>query len=363
MNFFTTNLGNPVHLGEVIKSGRLSEGKHVDLFEQTLKEKFGIHHLVTVNSGTAALHLALVAAGVKPGDEVILSAQTFIASGLAILYCGAIPVFVDIDYSGNIKAGLIERFITNKTKAILVVHWGGLPADLEEINRIASEYNLKVIEDAAHAIGAHYKNIPIGNYSDFTCFSFQAIKNVTTGDGGAIAFTNPAHERTLKKLRWFGIDRENDLPGPLGEREYNLEQLGYKYHLNNVGAAIGLDSLSQWNRRDARRRDIRKFYNDELRGVPGIQFPYVEYLHGHGNWLYTMEVENRLGFIEKLKSKDIPSSIVHTGIHKNRIFAGCTRSELIRQKEWDWKQINIPFHADLLDGDVQLIVKTIKEGW
>ena len=174
-------------ISEVLSSTFISEGEIVKEFEAELCKKLLLKNIVTVNSGTSALHLSLDLSGISEGDEVICPAQTFVASALVILQQKAIPVFADIDYeTGNISVESIKKKITNKTKAIIPVHWGGYPCDMDEINLVAKQNNLIVIEDAAHALGATYKSQAIGALSDYTCFSFQAIKHLTTGDGGAI---------------------------------------------------------------------------------------------------------------------------------------------------------------------------------
>ena len=191
INFYTTTIEQESidNVIETLKSTMISAGKKSDDFEKELSN-MGLINPVALNSGTVTLHLALIASGVGPGDEVIIPAQTFISTGLSVLYVGAKPVFADINkYDGNISVDSIKEKITPKTKAIIPVHWAGYPCDLDEINLIAKKNNLSVIEDAAHAFGSQYKSKPIGSISRFTSFSFQAIKNLTTGDGGALCCT------------------------------------------------------------------------------------------------------------------------------------------------------------------------------
>jgi len=196
-----------------LRSGFLSEGKQVKKFEEELGAKLGLVGAVALNSGTTALHLALELAEVGKGDEVVIPPQTFIATGMAVLMSGATPVFADIQYeTGNMDAESLRKKITPKTKAIIPVHWAGYPCDLDEINQIAREQNLEVIEDAAHALGARYRGKPVGAISRFTCFSFQAIKHLTTGDGGSLCCLRPEDERRARVRRWFCIDRENSRP-------------------------------------------------------------------------------------------------------------------------------------------------------
>lgn len=346
-----------------LKSGFLSEGNLVREFENELSNQLGLINPVAVNSGTSALHLALIIAGIKPGDEVICPAQTFVASALAILYVGAIPKFVDIQYeTGNISPQEIEKNITKKTKAVMIVHWAGYPCDLDEIQDIARKHNISVIEDAAHALGATYKNRAIGSISEFTCFSFQAIKHLTTGDGGAICCLNSTLTQKAFSNRWFGIDRNNSQPSILGERQYDISEIGYKYHLNNYSAALGIANLNGFKERLSRRREIAETYTRSFRNTSGISLFNYRRDRQSAYWLYGLHVENREDFILALKDKGVIASVVHQRIDRNSVFGGQNRS-LHNQEKFDDTQIHIPIHDGLTDEDVNYIVDTIKRGW
>lgn len=350
------------YLKRIITSTYISEGEEVKLFEQEL-EQIVDAKIITVNSGTSALHLALIAAGIQESDEVILPAQTFIASGLAILYCKAKPIFADIDLNtGTLSIEDIKRKISPKTKAIMPVHWAGFPSNMDAIKKIAKEYHLTVIEDAAHAFGAEYNHQPIGSISDFTCFSFQAIKHLTTGDGGAISTKNSRIYQHLKKLRWFGIDKESDLPNYLGERQYNLKEIGYKYHMNNIAASIGRANLLNIFQRINKRRRIAHQYYKAFKNFSGIQL--IDYPSNSlpSYWLFPILVEKRRDFIRYMKSKNIEVSVVHQGIHKNKIFQPFAKN-LNNQYIWDKRQIHIPIHEGLRNEDVEYIIQTILQGW
>ena len=366
IDFFNTAVSRNAALKvtEVLTSGLLSEGKFVADFEAALFEKVGIVNAVGLNSGTSALHLALVVAGIGKGDEVIIPSQTFIATGLAVLMTGATPVFADIQYeTGNIDPLDIVKRITLNTKAIMPVHWGGYPCDMDEIKTITTKHNLLTIEDAAHAIGATYKEKPIGAISDMTCFSFQAIKHLTTGDGGALACMNLNHYEKAMTLRWFGIDRKNSPVGLLGEREYNLATIGYKYHLNNYAAALGLANLNDLPDNLIRRRAIAAYYDNELSKVEGIALFKYNNDRESAFWLYGFHVERHSAFIQKLQSHGIPASVVHTGIHKNNLFTHPSMHDIPVQVQFDASQIHIPVHNDLTDEQVEAIIDCIKSGW
>jgi len=348
---------------EVMKSTYVSAGKLAEEFETLLEKRLGIVAPVTVNSGTSALYLALAVAGVKPGDEVILPPQTFIATGLSIMMHHAVPVFTDIQYtSGNIDPESIKEMITDKTRAIIPVHWAGYPCDLDEIKDIAAEYDLAVIEDAAHALGAIYKGRPIGAISRFTAFSFQAIKHLTTVDGGAVCCLNEDDYSQSKRRRWFDIDRENARPSILGEREYNAVNVGYKCHMNDLSAAIGIGNLDGFPSMLKRRQKVAAVYRYNLKNVAGLELLDYKDDRVCAYWLFTMLVERREDFIRALKSRGVPASVVHLRIDNNSVFGGI-KTNLVNQEKFNEKQVSVPVHNGLTDDDVSLIVDTIKKGW
>lgn len=352
-------LGN---VESVLKSTFLSEGQIVKAFELKLEQLLGLKNCVTLNSGTSALHLALVLAGVTEGDEVIVPAQTFVATGLVVIQQKAKVVFADIDYNtGNISVDSIKQKITSKTKAIIPVHWGGYPCNMDEINALAKQYHITVIEDAAHALGATYKNKFVGEISDYTCFSFQAIKHLTTGDGGAISFANKDVCDDALKYKWFGIDRKNAELSELGERQYNIEHLGYKYHMNNYAASLGLANLNGFLERLDNRKKLAEYYTRELANVPGIRLFEYNKDRQSAYWLFGFHVEKRLDFIKALKDKDITASVVHQRIDRNKVFGGM--SDLPNQKMFDSTQIHIPIHDAISLEGADFIVNTIKNGW
>ena len=351
------------HVNEVLQSSWVSEGPKVRAFEEALSERLGLRGPVALNSGTSALHLALAVAGVGPGDEVMLPAQTFVATGLAVLMQGATPVFADIDpLTGNISSVSISENITRDTKAVIPVHWGGYPCDLDEIGVVAEQHGLVVIEDAAHALGATYKARPIGSVSRFTAFSFQAIKHLTTGDGGALCCARDDDARAAFARRWFGIDRAGSQPSILGERTYDIAEVGYKYHMNDVAGAIGLGNLEGFSDRLKRRQRIGAHYRQQLGNVPGLQLLRLEEDRTHAYWLFTILVERREDFIRKLAEERITASVVHLRIDRNSIF-GASRGHMPGQEAFNEQQVAIPVHDGLTDDDVDKIVSTVQSGW
>ena len=347
----------------VLDSTFVSEGKLVKAFEDKISSEMGIKNPVAVNSGTSALHLALVMAGVKKNDEVILPAQTFIATGSVILQQSAVPVFADIEYeNGNISFQSIKNKLSSKTKAIIVVHWGGYPCDMDEILQLAANNNIMVIEDAAHCLGSTYKDKVIGEISDFTCFSFQAIKHLTTGDGGAIACRNKEIFNKTMTNRWFGIDRANSKTSLLGERVFDVDSLGFKYHMNDYSAALGLANFTNFKKRLQHRLNLANIYKQELSKIDGISLFEYSSDRQSSYWLYGFHVEKRDSFISTLKSNGIIASVIHQGIDRYKIFGGMDM-ELKNQRKFDRTQIHIPIHDAVTVEQAYYITETIKKGW
>jgi perosamine synthetase len=350
-------------INQTIDSTFISEGKKVKEFEGQLSQKLGIVNPVALNSGTTALHLAMILAGIKEGDEVICPAQSFVSSALVIVQQGARPVFADIKYeTGNVDPLSIRKKITDRTKAIICVHWGGMPCDMDEIHSIAKEYNLIVIEDAAHAIGAVYKEKFVGSISEYTCFSFQAIKHVTTGDGGAIACLDPGKANEAFTRRWFGIDRAKSKPSVLGERQYDISMLGFKYHLNDYSASLGLANMTDIIERLQWLREKAAYYRQALKNIPGIQLWECPTDRQSAWWLFGIHVEQRIDFINALAERGVAASVVHQRIDRNSIFGGMDQS-LVNQKRFEETQVHIPLHSCMTNEQVEIVVDAIKKGW
>lgn len=348
---------------DTLRSSHLSEGEQVRRFEEELEGTLGLRNPVAVNSGTAALHMALILAGVEAGDEVIIPAQTFVATGLAVLMQRAIPVFADIQYkTGNVEPTSIRQKVTEKTKAILPVHWAGYPCDMEEILAIGREFGVPVIEDAAHALGAKYRGAAIGVLSDYTCLSFQAIKHLTTGDGGAVCISDSTKLPEALRRRWFGIDRHGSRQSLLGERQYDIKELGFKYHMNDFAASLGLANMVGVLNRIMRHQAICRMYRKDLADVPGIDL--FESLPDRESacWIFGMHVEKRADFVRALASSGISASVVHQRIDRNQVFGGI-RDDLVNQELFDASQIHIPCHAGLSDEQVSETIRTIQKGW
>lgn len=346
-----------------LRAGWLSEGKKVKQFEEDFARRFKLPNALALNSGTAGLHLAVLGAGVGPGDEVIMPAQTFVATATAVLTAGGIPVFADIKANDpNMDAADIEHRITPRTKAIIVVHYGGYPCDMDEIQAVADRHHIRVIEDAAHALGASYRGRPVGGIGDFSVFSFQAIKQITTGDGGMLVCRTEEDRQTAYRRRWFGIDRVNRKPSPLGAPEWDITELGFKYHMNDIAATMGLAQLESFAVAQDRRQALHKLYRTELAKVPGLRLLEEKDDRTSGCWLFTVRVERRLDFIAALKSRGVDAAVWHQRIDRNTLLGGL-RADLPNQARFNEEQVSIPCRNTLSDDDVQTVLAAVRAGW
>jgi perosamine synthetase len=344
-------------LADTLSSGYIGQGPRVEEFEQALSEWFGSQNVLTVNAGTSALQLALRLANVGAGDEVISTPMTCAATNVPILAAGAKVVWADIDpMTGNIDPADVERKISSRTKAIVAVHWGGYPAEIGELNRIARQHDLKVIEDAAHAFGAKYAGQPIGSHSDFVCFSFQAIKHLTTGDGGALVCRDRTTYQRGKLLRWFGIDRESE------RRDFRCEEdiaeWGYKFHMNDIAATIGLHQLKFVGEVLRRHRENAAYYRERLSGLEGLTLLDYRDDRESAYWLFTIRVPDREVFIEHLRQSGIIASQVHVRNDDHTAFRE-SRQDLPGTSEFASQQVSIPVGWWVTDAQREFIADTI----
>jgi perosamine synthetase len=350
------------YINEVLQTRWIGQGPKVEEFETAFEQKFtNPCRSLAVGSGTDALHLAYLLSDIQEGDEVIVPVFTCTATNLPLLYIGAKPVFCDIDTNLNIDANAIEDLVTEKTKAIVCVHYGGLPCDMDKIWEIAKKYNLKVIEDNAHALGAKYNDKIIGSESDFSMFSFQAIKHITTGDGGMLVIKDQSLYEKAKRLRWFGIDRASKQQGIW---ENDITEIGYKYQMTDLSASMGLASLEEFDENLKYRQLLYRLYCDNLKDVSGIRVIGAEYTNReHAAWLLTAEVDNRVGFMEHLRKHKIESSQVHYRNDRYTIFGGRQEGVFKNMDKMEDRYIVLPLHLKVKESDVQYITDVIKLGW
>lgn len=342
---------------EILYSGYIAEGTAVAEFEKQLSELLGNPYCLSVNSGTAALHIALTLIGVSEGDEVISTALTAEPTNTTIALTGAKVVFADVDIdTGLISPESIEKNITGKTKAIMVVHYAGMVCNMDEINRISKKYNIPVIEDAAHAFLSKYNNKYVGNNSPYTCFSFQAIKHLTTIDGGLLLLNNEDEYNRARKLRWFGLDKK------IPRLENNIVEAGYKYHMNNVNATIGLVQLEHLEDNVYKYIANGKYYDEKLNNIKGLTLiPYYANTEP-SYWLYTMKVERRSDFIAMMEKNGIAASPLHLRSDRHSIFHAENSSTPNLDLFYE-SFVHIPCGWWLSDEDKEYIVATIGKGW
>lgn len=348
---------------KIIKSRWIGQGQVVAEFEEKFKEVTGVPFAVAVNNVSSAIRLALALSGVNPGDEVITSAQTCTATNHPILEQYATPVFADIQYmSGNINPKDIEKRITEKTKAILCTHWGGYPCDLEEIHATAKKHNLPIIEDASDAMGARYKSKPVGSISPFTCFSFQAIQQITTAEGGMLCTLEEEIFDAAQRRRWYGIDRIQRKPNVVGYFDFDVWETGYGYHMTNIAAAIGLANLEEFESIKNKRQKIAKKYREALCKLDGITLFEEKSDRSSAHQLFTIHVRDREKFCQALRSRGIETSIVHKRNDVYTVFGGL-RNDLPHLDHFTKTNISIPLHNQLSDEDVDYVIEIIKKGW
>ena len=291
---------------EVLRSDWLTQGPGVKDFEAALCKYTGAKYALSVSSGTAALHLACMAAGIKNGDEVITSPLTFVASANAALYCGARPVFADIEKdTGNIDIESFKRRITRKTKAVIPVHFAGHPCELKGLKCVALQKGLTIIEDAAHALGASYKGSKIGSckYSDMAIFSFHPVKTITTGEGGAVLTNSRDLYEKLLRLRSHGITKDADLIDKKMRGcgwYYEMHDLGFNYRLTDIQAALGTSQLKKLDDFISKRRKIAEIYNNAFSDNGFFDTPVEKEYAFSAYHLYTIRIKDEL--IDKRKA-------------------------------------------------------------
>ena len=340
----------------------IGQGPRVEEFERRFSDRFGSGRpAVAVGAGTDALHLAYILAGINEGKEIIAPVLTCAATNIPLLYMRAKVQFADIQpRTLNIDPSHVRELVNEHTAAIVCVHYGGLACDMDQLGSIALAWGIPVIEDAAHALGATYHGIPVGSLSDFTAFSFQAIKHITTGDGGMLTIKQNSLAEKAKRIRWFGIDRTSEYVG-MGDND--IKELGYKYQMTDIAASMGLAGLDELDQVLALRRKLFEKYKEELEGVPGIELIGGDYTdREHAAWLCTIVSENRSDLQRKLSENMIESGQVHHRNDRYSIFSGL-RKELPTMNALEDRYLSLPLHTKMTFGDVERICSVIRCGW
>ncbi len=351
----------------VLNSGFVNEGEQVTDLTNHFIDWFNHEQTIALNSCTSALTLALKLSNVGPGDEVIATSMTCVASNTPIHTFNANVVWADIDHTtGNINPDEIERLITPKTKALLCVNWSGLPCELEKIYKICDKNNIKFIQDAAHSIGATFKEKQIHHFAHYTCYSLQAIKHITTGDGGLLVVNTDKNDfQRAKKLKWFGIDRDStkDEKGEWkGQRwEVDVVESGFKFHMNNITAAIGLSQIPHMDNIIKLHKVNGLLYEDLFSKVKNIKRLHYPIGSMPTFWVYTLilsEHLNRDEIIQQLNDEGINAGLVHTPSHNYT----CFKDSMVDLPETDYfygHQISLPCGWWLNESDIRLIAKSL----
>jgi len=355
---------------ELIKSGWINRGKNAFLFEETFRIKFGYEHVLSVNSATSALRMAYEISKEfgKGKDEVITTPYTMVATNTAILEAGLKPCFVDIQYgTANIDPFKVLDAINERTLAIVGVDYAGYPCDWEDLQVLAKDYNVMLIDDAAHALGAKLNGKATGKYVDMACYSFQAVKHINTGDGGMFVCSRDDIYELAKKKIWFGIDKAKRVESPLGIYPVDIDTLGFKYAMNDIAAVMGLEGLKDFDKVSQRRREIAKWYHDELQYRVKVELmDYEDFNKVHAYWLFPIHVDKRMIFAEYMRSKGIEVAVHNWRNDNYSIFKSQVGRLLYRPRELDQVEvvnkdlIHIPMHAELTDDQVEYIIKTIR---
>lgn len=339
----------------VLKSKQLAQGKTVEEFEKKFAQYIDTKYAIATSNGTTALHLSLLALGIKSGDEVITTSFSFVASANAILYVGAKPVFVDIDpQTFNIDPKLIEKKITNKTKAIIPVHLYGLAADITQINNIAKKYHLKVIEDACQAHGAAVGNKKVGTWGELGCFSFYPTKNMTTGEGGIITTSNKNLARKLRLLRNQGM-----------EKRYHHEVLGYNFRMTNIAAAIGIEQLKRLDQFNKKRKENARMYEKLLKNTKGIILPHVPDKFAHVFHQYTIRVTKDFGITRDRLALELEKRGIGTGIyypipiHRQKVYKTMVSAQLPYTERVSKEALSLPIHPFITKADIRRVASAI----
>jgi len=349
-------------VNEVLHTRWLSLGPKIGEFEQAFADYVGVTHAIGVNSGTSGLHLAMIAAGIGPGDEVITPSFSFIASANCVLYERGKPVFVDIDPdTGNIDPACIEAAITPRTKAIIPVHAFGQPADMDPILEIAAQHNLMVIEDACEAIGAEYKERPAGTFGDAAVFAFYPNKQMTTGEGGMIVTDNDDWANLFRSLRNQGRD--------VFDAWLNHTRLGYNYRMDELSAALGLAQIGRVDELLAKRAQVAAWYNERIDAIPGIRKPFISATTTKMSWfVYVIRCDegvSRNRLMEYLEQEGIPSRPYFTPIHLQPFYQqefGWKRGDLPNTEKAGDTFLALPFSGVMTEEQVDYVADKLREG-
>lgn len=352
---------------ETIRSKWISTGPKCEELEQLFVDMFNVNYAVSMSNCTDALHLACLLCEIGPGDEVLCPSLTFAASVNCIKYTGATPVFCDIEssYHINIAPVEIEKKVTSKTKAIIVVHMAGFPAKMDEIMAIAEKYNLKVIEDACHGPLSEYKGQKLGTIGDVGCFSFFSNKNISTGEGGMLITNNEEMAKKARLLRSHGMTTMSYQRAKGHATTYDIVELGYNFRLDDIRASIGVVQMKKLRADLEKRIIVRKEYLKQLSSIDSISIPFADCKEFSSNYIMPIVLKDstadkRDKIREKLHVSGIQTSVHYPAIHKFSIYKGCNASLPVTEYVTD-NEITLPMYASLSKEEIGFIVTTLEQ--
>ena len=356
---------------EVLRSDFITQGPKVREFEEKLARYCGAKYCVVFNSGTSALLGAYYACGISQGDEVITSPITFAATANMLFVLGARAVFVDVEPdTGNINAEMIKEAITERTKAIVPVHYAGHSVALEEVKRIADEHGLKVIEDACHALGAKYKNSKIGScrYSDATVFSFHPVKHITTGEGGAVLTNSEDVYERLNLIRNHGINKGSFLYEPDGDWYYEVQSLGFNFRLTDIQASLGISQLRKLPSFVEKRRQVASYYGERLKNNPLFELPVEKLYAFHSYHLYPVRLKNP--FVEKkreiirtFREMGIGVQVHYIPVYRHPLYRkhGYANVHLPNAEDFYRRVFTLPIFPSIREKELEFVVRVVNE--
>jgi dTDP-4-amino-4,6-dideoxygalactose transaminase/lipopolysaccharide/colanic/teichoic acid biosynthesis glycosyltransferase len=357
---------------ETMESGWITTGPRSMQFEREFGKFVGARNAIAVNSGTAALHVALEAAGIGPGDEVIVPTLTFAATAEAVLYRGARPVLVDCESDTfNIDPLQVESAITPRTRAIIPVHFGGHPCEMDQLQTLARRHQLVVIEDAAHALSARYRGRAVGTLGDITCFSFYATKNITTGEGGMATTENDEWADRMRIMRLHGISKDAwKRYSAEGTWRYEIIAPGFKYNLTDMQASLGLSQLAKCNKMWGRRSELAQRYTDALSMLEAFEVPSVRHEIQHAWHLYVIQIcpgvlhIHRDQIIEELKTRGIGTSVHFIPLHTHPYYRdtwGYRNGDFPIAEDYFDRCISLPLYPAMTDEDQERVIDALTE--
>jgi perosamine synthetase len=356
---------------EVLRSDWLTTGPKVGEFEEAFAARVGSAHAVSFSSGTAALHAAAYAAGLKPGDEAITTPMTFAATANCVLYQGATPVFADVSRDTlNLDPEQITKKISSKTRAILPVDYAGHPVDLSPILEMARRNKLIVIEDACHALGAEHGGRPVGSLADMSVFSFHPVKHITTGEGGMVTTNNPQYAETLRRFRNHGISSDGRQRQSAGEWHYEMVLLGFNYRLPDIVCALGIEQLKRLESNLARRREIAAQYTDAFRQISGVTPPTVRSGVNPAWHLYPIRLDldkltvDRAQVFRALRAENIGVNVHYIPVHLHPYYRerfGYKGGEFPVAEDAYSRLLSLPMFHGMMDQDVEDVIEATKK--